>query len=107
MGGPTIYILKCLSKCKSKKLIFEKFGPTSFNIVPPLDVMICTITFFIIQKAKFFLNKFISHRILLTKHVKVTFTKNKMLKFKLIKPYLKQIRLQEGIGLAILSNEEK
>ena len=47
-GGPTIYILKCLSKCKSKKLIFEKFGPTSFNIVPPLDVMICTITFFII-----------------------------------------------------------
>ena len=30
-----------------------------------------------------------------------------MLKFKLIKPYLKQIRLQEDIGLAILSNEEK
>ena len=39
--------------------------------------------------------------------LKVTFTKNKMLKFKLIKPYLKQIRLQEDIGLAILSNEEK
>lgn len=74
-GEPTIYFLKGLSKCSSKKLIFEKFGPHKLQHSSTLDVMICTLTFFIIYEAKFFLNKFISHKILLTKHATFAFTK--------------------------------